>query len=113
MRADAEVAVAGRRSHDGTSDVGRHPPSTPVGLLDPIPRAHPSGGPGRTGTPARQSCRGAYFFLGGTVQITDAVLPAASVAVTRASPLRVICQATAPEKGTAVGVAPGAWVSFT
>lgn len=50
---------------------------------------------------------------GGTKQATGAdTLPEASVAMTDASPLMVMCQSMTPGPCSWLGVAPGAWVSL-
>jgi hypothetical protein len=46
------------------------------------------------------------------LQLTLALLPELSVAVTTASPFSVMCQSISPGPGLAFGVEPGAWVSL-
>lgn len=96
---------------DGTRVEGRSP-TAPVARCTVVPPRSRARAPAGAGALVRRSSEDDHFFFGGTEQVVVAVLPAASVAVTTASPLRVMCQSTAPENGTADGVAPGAWVSL-
>jgi hypothetical protein len=49
-----------------------------------------------------------YFGGGGTLQLTVALFPEKSVAVTSAAPLSVMCEAMTPAPGLTLGVPPGA-----
>ena len=98
---------------------GRGETPTAVALfLDAHSRAASAAVRGRgdqwTATDADQLCLcgPTHLLFGGTLHVAVAVLPAASVAVSRASPLSMIFQLTAPSPGTADGAAPRAWVSL-